>query len=351
MVLGDYILILAFGLSGCCAAFFVCHPLSKNKIAVDSVVGPQKIHQGSISRLGGVSIFLSLLCSSVINYELNVLMLSFLVATAPVFFAGVIEDLTGHVSARARLFFSLLTGTIFCLLSGYSIRGVGIEEIRFIFEYSLISVGLTALAVASLINAMNIIDGLNGLASGCFILIAISVATVAVNVNDTELAFYAFVMASATAGFFIWNYPFGRIFLGDGGAYLLGSLAAGLAVLLPERNPVVSPYFSLLIIAFPFYELVRSTLRRALKADGTILKPDNKHLHSLLFKIIKARTSFQPWAQNGLASIILLLFTLGTSVLALIYHKEKTVLVAGFLIFIVVYEVFMIILKKITDEV
>ena len=342
----DYILLWAFGLSGCCAAFFAFHPLSKNRLAVDSVVGPQKIHQGLISRLGGACIFLSLLCLSVINYESNILMLTLLVATAPVFFAGVSEDLTGNVSARVRLFFSLLTGLIFCLMSGYSISRVGIEEIRVIFEFSVISISLTALAVASLANAMNIIDGLNGLASGCFIIIALSIAIVAVSVNDTELAFYAFLMASATAGFFIWNYPFGRIFLGDGGAYLLGGLAAGLAVLLPERNPVVSPFFSLLVVAFPFYELVRSTFRRANKGSGVILKPDDKHLHSLLFKIIQARTPFQPWVQNGLASTILLFFALGTSIWALVYRNEMTFLVAGIFICILVYEVSIIVLRK-----
>ena len=338
--------IWAFCLACTSVALVSYFGLGKQKIGANFTFGPQTIHRWSVSRLGGTGIFFSLLCVSLFDYRLSVLMPSFLIATTPVLLAGIVEDVTGNVSVQIRFFFSVLSGLIFCLLSGYSISGIGIEEVKFVFEFSFLSISLTVIAIASLINAMNIIDGLNGLASGCFGMIAFSIAVIAMNVTDIELALNAFVMFAAVAGFFVWNYPSGRVFLGDGGAYLLGFLGACLAVLLPERNPTVSPYFSLLIISYPFYELMRSVVRRAVKTDQRIFKPDDQHLHSIVFKVISRRTSFQTWAQNGIAASISLLFPLGTSIWAILFYSDWVFLVAGCFALVVSYEIFTFVLKK-----
>ncbi len=80
--------------------------------------------------------------------------------------------------------------------------------------------------------------------------------------NDLVLASSCLIVIGAIGGFFIWNYPRGLIFLGDGGAYLIGYLIATLSILLVIRNPSVSPWFALLVNAYPIFETLFIIWRR-----------------------------------------------------------------------------------------
>ena len=93
------------------------------------------------------------------------------------------------------------------------------------------------------------------------------------------------IFIASMLGCFVINFPLGRIFIGDGGAYLMGAIVAMLTILLSERNPEISPFASLIIVFYPFYELVRSTVRRKLAGRNT-MAPDKRHLHSLVFAYI-----------------------------------------------------------------
>jgi len=95
----------------------------------------------------------------------------------------------------------------------------------------------TLLVVAGTANAVNLIDGFNGLASMCVVIMMAAVAYVAFQAGDTVVLSLALAGIGATLGFFIWNFPAGLIFLGDGGAYFLGFWFAELSILLLVRNP------------------------------------------------------------------------------------------------------------------
>jgi len=84
------------------------------------------------------------------------------------------------------------------------------------------------------------------------------------------------------------NFPFGKLFLGDGGAYLLGFLVAWLAVMLAHRNPDVSPWAPLLACAYPIFETLFTIVRR-LWARTHPGQPDSEHLHSLVAVAITER--------------------------------------------------------------
>ena len=99
----------------------------------------------------------------------------------------------------------------------------------------------TAFAIGGISNAVNLIDGYNGMASGFVILALLTLATVAGNAGDVPLQQSALLCAAAFAGFFLINWPWGRLFLGDSGAYAGGFVVAWLCVLLCERNERVSP--------------------------------------------------------------------------------------------------------------
>ena len=139
-------------------------------------------------------------------------------------------------------------------------------------------------AVAGIANAINIIDGFNGLASMCVVLMLGALAYVAFQVGDPTVATLALAGIGAVLGFFLWNFPGGLIFLGDGGAYFLGFFVAELSILLLVRNPTVSPLFPLLACIYPIFETVFSIYRRRFLRATPPSMPDGIHLHSLIYR-------------------------------------------------------------------
>jgi UDP-N-acetylmuramyl pentapeptide phosphotransferase/UDP-N-acetylglucosamine-1-phosphate transferase len=93
-------------------------------------------------------------------------------------------------------------------------------------------------------------------------------------------------MASAILGFFIWNYPRGLIFLGDGGAYLIGFWIGVLSILIVARNAQVSPWFALLVNAYPIFETLFSIWRRKVHQGKNPGMPDGAHFHTLIYRRI-----------------------------------------------------------------
>jgi UDP-N-acetylmuramyl pentapeptide phosphotransferase/UDP-N-acetylglucosamine-1-phosphate transferase len=200
--------------------------------------------------------------------------------------------------------------------------------------FAPVSVAFTLFAVAGIANAMNIIDGLHGLASGVGALALGALGVLAWTVGDHALASATFVLLAATAGFFVLNYPWGRLFLGDGGAYLLGFWLAWLSVLLVARNPDVSPWACLLIIVYPVTEVLYSIKRRlALKLHFG--RPDRDHLHSLI-KTNGVAMRFPhlsiDW-QNALATPGLWFFSAVPMGIAVLYSSEPIILVSMALAF------------------
>lgn len=311
----------------------------RNQIVWDCLAGPQQIHQGAVPRIGGIAIIAGII-SCLALFQMPLLML-LIVAAMPVFLAGILEDFTGSVSAKLRLVVSLISGCLFCWITGYQITGVGIDAFEPLFAIPVVSFVMTSLAVGAMVNALNIVDGLNGLASTTSILMIGSFGTLSGQFGDFELQVVCFSIVFVSLGFFVWNFPFGKIFLGDGGAYFLGALTAGIAVLLPERNDGISPFSSLLIIIYPFYELVRSTARRIVAKGYQALEPDDKHLHSLIYRCVSSRVLLTKPIQNSLASLVVLILPLLSCFWAVMFADQRSLLVLGVFAFILLYEITM----------
>ena len=118
------------------------------------------------------------------------------------------------------------------------ITKVDVPLIDPILSISLISFLFTVFALVGLSNAINIIDGFNGLASGVSIMILLAITYVANNVGDFLVRDLSIMTIFALLGFFILNFPFGKIFLGDGGAYFIGFWIGVLTLV----KRIVSPY-------------------------------------------------------------------------------------------------------------
>ncbi len=331
-------------LNGLFVSFFIsgtiCYLTRSNlRFGWNNAEGPQKVHLGVTPRIGGAAVSLGVFTNLCLVYSsIGSLFLLLAIIAAPVLIAGIVEDLTGAVTAKSRLAASVFSGALFCILTGYQITNFDISALNEALTIPIVAFVLTSLAIATMVNALNIIDGLNGLACVTAILALASFGFLSRQFGDTELEIICFSILFPSLGFLVWNFPFGKIFLGDCGAYLLGCLVAALAVLLPERNPQISPFFSLLLVLYPCYELARSTIRRFFKKNASAFEPDNKHLHSLIFQSVQRQTQKINPIHNSLASAITMILPSLCCFWALSFPQDRFLLLLGIFAFIILYE-------------
>lgn len=308
--------------------------------------GVQKVHAHKVARIGGLSIFLSVAMSACISIwrvpSMTTWMLSLLLCSGIAFVGGIVEDYTGSVSALRRLILTMIAA-----LLGYFLLDARLDRIDWIFtawplKYMWLSLPITVLAVAGIANAVNIIDGFNGLASVVTICMLLSLGYVALQVNDVFVLVAALMVAGATAGFLIWNYPVGLIFLGDGGAYFIGFMLGELALLLVMRNPQVSTWYAALLLIYPAFETMFSAYRRMFIRGKSPAMPDGIHLHSLIFRRIAQwavgrKDARALMRRNSLTSPYLWLFSLTAVIPATLFWQYTWVLMLCCLLFITSY--------------
>lgn len=282
--------ILAFILSLVTTLFLIRYKHLHEQISNDlNSSGPQKFHYLAVPRIGGIGIFLSIFITSYIsNYFLAIdkINLLFLLVTCsiPTFCGGLLEDLTKKVGVKTRFATTLASAIALGHTLNLWLTEVQIPGIDYFLSISLVSILLTLIAITGLTNAYNIIDGFNGLASMVSIINLLAIGFVAYKLNDQSLVLTCFIAVGAICGFFIWNYPRGLIFLGDGGAYLLGFLLAATSLLIVKRNPEVSPWFVLLVNIYPVFETLFTIWRRKFHQGKNPSLPDGAHIHSLIYR-------------------------------------------------------------------
>jgi UDP-N-acetylmuramyl pentapeptide phosphotransferase/UDP-N-acetylglucosamine-1-phosphate transferase len=136
-----------------------------------------------------------------------------------------------------------------------------------------------------MMNAVNIIDGFNGLASGIILLILFSFGITAYRQENFEMLHIILITGGTTFGFLLLNFPKGKIFLGDGGAYLLGFTVAIIGIFLASKYAAVSPWYILAIFIYPVWEVIFSIVRKKYMGRSP-LQPDAFHLHMLIYRQI-----------------------------------------------------------------
>ena len=251
--------------------------------------GPQKFHTNIVPRIGGVSIAIGLFMATLFrlkNTPYPATEITLLICAIPTFAIGVAEDLTKKISVRLRLLFTAIAAALLIYLAPVQITGLDIPYVDLIFTLPIVGTVFTIFAITGLANAYNIIDGFNGLASMVGIITLLAIAYVGFTLADPLIMHLSLIMAASILGFFIWNYPRGLIFLGDGGAYLIGFWIASLSILLTYRHQEVSPWFALLINGYPIMETLFTIYRRRIHQGKSPGQPDGIHFHTLIYRRI-----------------------------------------------------------------
>ncbi len=267
-------------------------------LTMDSSHGVQKFHVDPTPRVGGVGIYIGLLVAWLLVKDDGVSQILQTIALAgiPAFAFGILEDLTKEVGVIPRLLATMASGLVACLITGLALTRLDVPLIDQAFGWLPFALLFTSFAIGGVANAVNIIDGFHGLASGTAIIILLALAAISRVVGDAPLVVANLLVATVVIGFWLLNYPWGKIFLGDGGAYFTGFAMAWLAVLLLVRNPQVSPWVCLLVFAYPIIEVLYSVVRRYLQKRSPG-EPDSLHLHSLV-KVKIIREKLPHWGTN-----------------------------------------------------
>ena len=282
--------------------------------------GPQKMHVKVVPRVGGLGIVAGICGGAALlmgmpgNLRTETLLL--LACMIPAFGSGIWEDFTKSISPRRRMVALALSGLMGVLLLGARFTHTGWAPFDdLLASHDLLWLGAVGavFAVTGISNSVNIIDGMNGLASMCVTMMTVALAWIAWQVGDELVCGVALAVVGATLGFFVWNYPRGLVFLGDGGAYLLGFAVAELSILLTTRHPEVSMLAPLLLVAYPVFETLFTMYRRRFIHQRPMTQPDGSHLHTLIYRRLKrgaeattrANSSTSPylWLLNAVAVV------------------------------------------------
>lgn len=307
---------------------------------------PQKFHAHVVPRVGGIGIacgFIAALLWAKFSDAADATQLLLLgLAASVAFMAGLIEDFTKKVTPGQRLLATVLAAAMAAWLMDSVITRTDIPGLDPLLQVPLLAWVITLFAVAGVANSVNIIDGFNGLASMCVAIVLACLALIAYQVDDTLVLQGALLGLGGILGFFVWNYPKGRIFLGDGGAYCLGFWAAELGILLVHRNPTVSPMFPLLLCAYPIFETVFTMYRRKVLRGRPVGQPDAGHLHSLVYRrlmrwAVGKRDAANLVRRNSMTSPYLWTLCMMTAVPSVLWWDESDTLGACLGIFCLVY--------------
>ena len=292
--------------------------------------GKQRVHQGEIPRLGGLIIYLFLVIFSfllsnlVFAKELQLILLCLL----PMIIITVKEDLTHNVDYKVRFIGLGLSAAALIMFAIDSLPVVDhIIVITDLFHNPIFSFAFFILCLIALANGCNFVDGMNGLL-GFYLLGALMCCMqLSYVVQDTFIAKPVLLYAFLTMLFLLVNYPWGKLFMGDAGAYLMALLIGVWVTHFFGTYESISSWNAGLIFFYPIAEVIYSVIRKLWQKKSPF-QPDREHLHLKVFDILNTAMN-KPRLANNLTTVFLSIFWLGPPlVMPWVYDSQPMVATA-----------------------
>ncbi len=298
----------------------------------------RKIHSHPIPRLGGVAIWLcsilSFLALIILSYyPYRSLLSGLLLGSSLMFLLGLVDDVYG-LSAKFKFIIQISIATIvFCL--GVKISSVFIPFIGLIEIPSVLSYLLTIGWIVGISNAVNFIDGVDGLAGSVITVSSVTLGLIAIALvpADNVSSLIAFILAGSMLGFLTYNFHPAKIFMGDSGALFAGFLLSVLSIMYSMKSTDIKMYVPLLVLAVPIIDITFSSLRRILKGTSPFVA-DASHIHHRLLNL--------GLSQNK-AVLVLVAFSIFTGWLATNIAASDT---TKYFLYAVIISIIMIILNR-----
>ena len=294
----------------------------------------QAAHSNPTLRFGGVACFLAILFGSFTADAGSSITLMLVGAGAPLFIVGLLEDFGIHMSPKKRLVAIAISVLCAIYIFQISINHVGVPGLDLLLSFSAFAVLFTVFAVSGVVNAFNLIDGINGLASYTAATAAFSLSVIAFGMGHQDLQDVSILIMLSALGFFAVNYPLGRIFLGDAGAYFLGFILVCVALILCHRQPEISPFAILLVFFWPVADTCLAIWRR-LRLSTPHDRPDRLHFHQLVMRFIEIRILGRNSRarSNPIATLVLMPLIAVPQIVGVIFITDHLYAVFAVLIF------------------
>ncbi|MCL2588308.1 MAG: undecaprenyl/decaprenyl-phosphate alpha-N-acetylglucosaminyl 1-phosphate transferase [Oscillospiraceae bacterium] len=255
--------------------------------AIDIPKDARRVHKEPIPRLGGLAIFIGFVLSVVIFAEIGRELQGILLGSVLIVAVGVVDDI---MPLRAwQKFFAQIVAALIPVFHGltiYLISNPNIFSPAPYLELGLFTIPLTVIWIVGITNAVNLIDGLDGLAVGVSTISSLTMLVVALLVTaDANVALVLAALAGACLGFMPYNLNPAKIFMGDTGALLLGYLLATMSILgLFKFYAIISFAVPFMALALPILDTLFAIIRRVLRGQSP-MAPDRGHLHHRLLDL------------------------------------------------------------------
>ncbi|TWI59934.1 glycosyltransferase family 4 protein [Halalkalibacter nanhaiisediminis] len=314
---------LALALVICFIVTVLITPLVKRfaiKIGATDKPNHRKVHQKVMARLGGLAIYIGFLVGFIIlqpdsGYTVPILIGSFIIIVT-----GFLDDMI-ELSAKWKLFGQLAAAAV-VIYGGVRVELINLPLFEDQFYLGWLSIPLTLLWIIGVTNAINLIDGLDGLAAGVSSIVLLTISGLAIMDGNIFVASFGMILLGSTLGFLVHNFNPAKIFMGDTGALFLGFMISVISLLGFKNVTAFSLLIPIIILAIPISDTLFAIVRRLVQKKP-LSAPDKSHLHHCLLRLglshkqtvlaIYAMTAF-----FGLAAVMLTMSTLWIS-LAIIF--------------------------------
>ena len=244
----------------------------------------RKVHKKPMPRMGGLAIFGAFLIGYMLFARMSTTMLSILIGGFVIVLTGIFDDIK-PIPAKIKFLLQIIASCIVVFYGHIALNKIGVFGLVINFPEPINFI-ISILFIVAITNAINLIDGLDGLAAGVSSIYFATIAVIAYMLNkmqglDTILSL---IMLGSTLGFLVHNFHPAKIFMGDTGSLFLGFTISVVALLGFKGTTLTSLIIPILILAIPIFDTVLAICRRLLKGEK-IMAPDKEHFHHQLLKM------------------------------------------------------------------
>ena len=271
----------------------------------------RKVHTNPIPTLGGLAIFASFMIGLFILQPVSQYHLAIICGALLIIGLGTVDDLF-NLSAKVKFIVQIVAALLVVFWGGLQVEFINLPfggQVEFGFLSSLI----TIFWIVGVTNAMNLIDGLDGLAAGVSSIALLTIAGMAIIKGDVYVTTMAFILFFSTVGFLPFNFYPAKIFMGDTGALFLGYMISVLALLGFKNVTIISFIIPIFILAVPISDTLIAMVRRYINKQP-MSSPDSSHLHHRLVQLglSHKQSVIFIYILSGMFSIAAFLFSMTT---------------------------------------
>lgn len=299
------------------------------KLNIVSVPGDRHVHTKVTPRMGGLAIYTSFMIGCVIFLKGDRQIMGLLIGGFVMALGGILDDLM-ELSARSKLLFQLMATIIVIYYGGIEITSINLP-LGIHLEFGLLSTVVTFLWIIGITNAVNLIDGLDGLCAGVTSIILATLAMLAYMQGRYDITMLAILLLGSTVGFLFYNFDPASVFMGDTGSLFIGYMIAAISILGFKSSAFLTLGPIIFLLAIPILDIFLSIIRRKIKGVS-IATPDREHLHhTLMYKLNLSQVK---------AVLVIYAMTFYFSQVAYAYLLNKRVALLMLIIIIIVIELF-----------